>query len=118
MIKDSEIDYMKALLTQEIDHKPEPDEKPTASEEKPGHIIFAYCGSIEIGRIGDVEQIEGAIKNFLDSNEDQKVPVRFECMELGINVNEETSKKVERIICRTKTLFFIWMFAPLMRQFR
>ncbi|XP_043585144.1 uncharacterized protein LOC122568918 [Bombus pyrosoma] len=56
-----------------------------------------YCGSIYIGTKGDVKQIERAILQVLKSEEVKSVPVKFECLELGIRVTQDSN---DAIICK------------------
>lgn len=53
-----------------------------------------YCGSIYIGTKGDVKQIERAILQVLKSEEVKSVPVKFECLELGIRVTQDSNDAV------------------------
>lgn len=53
-----------------------------------------YCGSVHVGTEGDVKQIEKAIWCLLKSEEVKQVPVRFECLELGIAVTREVDNQV------------------------
>lgn len=53
-----------------------------------------YCGSIYIGAKGDVKQIERAILQVLKSEEIKSVPVKFECLELGIRVTQDSNDMV------------------------
>jgi hypothetical protein len=53
-----------------------------------------YCGSIIIGKEGDVKQIEKAIKQFLQPGEIKYIPIRFECFELVIKITEDLSNEV------------------------
>lgn len=48
-----------------------------------------YCGSVHVGTEGDVKQIEKAIRQLLKSGEVKQVPVKFECLEIGIVVTQE-----------------------------
>jgi len=53
-----------------------------------------YCGSVHVGTEGDVKQIEKAIWRLLKSGEKKQVPVRFECLEIGIAVTREVDNQV------------------------
>lgn len=53
-----------------------------------------YCGSVHVGAEGDVKQIEKAIWSLLKSGEAKQIPVRFECLEIGIKVAREVDDKV------------------------
>ncbi|KOX68892.1 hypothetical protein WN51_06290 [Melipona quadrifasciata] len=56
-----------------------------------------YCGSIYVGTKGDVKQIERAILQILKSEEMKSVPVKFECLELGIKVTQDLD---DTVICK------------------
>ncbi|KAF3429268.1 hypothetical protein E2986_10204 [Frieseomelitta varia] len=56
-----------------------------------------YCGSIYVGTKGDVKQIERAILQILKSEEMKSVPVKFECLELGIRVTQDLD---DTVICK------------------
>lgn len=60
---------------------------------KPGYLLD-YCGSIAIGTEGDVKQIENAIRRLLRPGNINYVPIRFECLELGIKVTRDSDDKV------------------------
>lgn len=68
-------------------------------EEKSLNAGFSvkYCGSICIGTEGDVKQIERAIWNLLKSGEVKLIPVKFECLEIGIRVTQDIDNV---IICK------------------
>lgn len=53
-----------------------------------------YCGSVQIGKQGDVKQIEKAIRNLLKSEDVKQMPVKFECLEIGIKIIRETDNQV------------------------
>lgn len=57
-----------------------------------------YCGSIYVGTKGDVKQIERAILQILKSEEMKSVPVKFECLELGIRVTQD----LDDTVCKYK----------------
>lgn len=61
-----------------------------------------YCGTVHVGAEGDVKQIEKAIWSLLKSGEAKQVPVRFECLEIGIKVARETDDKVQSLQCDDK----------------
>lgn len=66
---------------------------------KPENLLNAgfcvkYCGSIYVGTKGDVKQIEKAILQILKSEEIKSVPVKFECLELGIRVTQDSDDTV------------------------
>ncbi|XP_011253173.1 uncharacterized protein LOC105249421 isoform X1 [Camponotus floridanus] len=56
-----------------------------------------YCGSVHVGIEGDVKQIEKAIWRLLKSGEIKQVPVKFECLEIGILVTQEIDN---RVVCK------------------
>ena len=62
-------------------------------EIKSGYLLD-YCGSIDIGSEGDVKQIEKAIKQLIHPGNINFVPIRFECLELGIKVTQDSDEKV------------------------
>lgn len=57
-------------------------------------FFVKYCGSVHVGTEGDVKQIERAIWRLLKSGEANQVPVRFECLEIGIVVTREVDNQV------------------------
>lgn len=59
-----------------------------------GGFSVKYCGSMHVGTEGDVKQIEKAIWRLLKSEEVKQVPVRFECLEIGIAVTREVDNQV------------------------
>lgn len=56
-----------------------------------------YCGSVHVGTEGDVKQIEKAIWRLLKSGEIKQVPVKFECLEIGIGVTQEIDDRVSKL---------------------
>jgi len=59
----------------------------------PGYAV-KYCGFVSTGNEGDVKQIERAIWRLLNSGDYKKVPVRFECLEIGIRVTQESDESL------------------------
>lgn len=52
-----------------------------------------------IGAEGDVKQIERAIVQVLKLEELKLVPVKFECLEIGIRVTQDADDTVRKYIC-------------------
>ncbi|XP_011335799.2 uncharacterized protein LOC105278422 [Ooceraea biroi] len=101
LIKNSGIENMKSLIqTPQSDQvKAKKDQKISKSEKKTLSTGFfvQYCGSVHVGMEGDVKQIEKAIWRLLKSGEARQVPVRFECLEIGIKVTRESD---DETICK------------------
>lgn len=57
-------------------------------------FLVKYCGSVHVGTKGDIKQIEKAIWRLIKSVEIKQVPVRFECLEIGIKVTQEADGQV------------------------
>ncbi|XP_014218001.1 uncharacterized protein LOC106646477, partial [Copidosoma floridanum] len=106
LIKNSGLEELKILLrnpkldrtesnSQEIEKPAEESEENRAQlvDVKPGYLID-YCGSIVIGCEGDVRQIENAIRKLLHPGNVNYVPVRLECLELGVKITQESDNKV------------------------
>ncbi|XP_011873485.1 PREDICTED: uncharacterized protein LOC105565142 isoform X3 [Vollenhovia emeryi] len=98
LIKKSGIESMKSLIqVSRLDRVEEATKKSQTS--KPGRkalnsgFFVKYCGSVHVGAEGDVKQIEKAIWRLLRSGEAKKVPVRFECLEIGIVVTREVDNQ-------------------------
>ncbi|KAK0085359.1 hypothetical protein PV325_005353 [Microctonus aethiopoides] len=53
-----------------------------------------YCGNISTGTEGDVKQIESAIWRLLRCQEFVSIPVRFESLEIGIRVTQQSDETV------------------------
>ncbi|XP_008546819.1 uncharacterized protein LOC103570751 [Microplitis demolitor] len=97
LIKNCGIDRLKVIL------KPQKpvvclEEKPADIEVKkpadnPGYRV-TYCGSILIGTAGDVKQIEPAIYKLIKRGDIKFVDVKFECLEIGIKVTQESDNSV------------------------
>ncbi|XP_076635844.1 uncharacterized protein LOC143348947 isoform X2 [Colletes latitarsis] len=101
LIKSSGIESMTKILKKFNSEKHDDDEKTEVSKlrNKSLNAGFSvkYCGSVYIGPEGDVKQIEKAILQVLKSEETKLVPVKFECLEIGIRVTETTE---DTIICK------------------
>lgn len=67
--------------------------KPISNPLNPGYAV-KYCGFVSTGSEGDVKQIERAIWRIVNSRGNEKVPVRFECLEIGIKVTQESDDRV------------------------
>ncbi|XP_011150570.1 uncharacterized protein LOC105189884 [Harpegnathos saltator] len=98
LIKNSGVESMKSLIQISQSDQVEAITKnqPSALENKTLSSGFCvkYCGSVHVGAEGDVKQIEKAIWRLLKSGEAKQVPVRFECLEIGIKVEHEADDKV------------------------
>lgn len=99
LIKNSGIENMKSLIQiSRLDQVEEVTKKNQIS--KSGRkalsngFFVKYCGSVHVGAEGDVKQIEKAIWRLLKSGEAKQVPVRFECLEIGIIVTREVDNQV------------------------
>ncbi|KAG7189461.1 hypothetical protein KM043_017157 [Ampulex compressa] len=101
LIKSSGIEKVTKLLkVLKSDHCDSEEQIETPQlEEKSLNAGFSvkYCGSICIGTEGDVKQIERAIWNLLKSGEVKLIPVKFECLEIGIRVTQDIDNV---IICK------------------
>ncbi|XP_018345280.1 PREDICTED: uncharacterized protein LOC108750372 [Trachymyrmex septentrionalis] len=102
LIKNSGIENMKPLT--QISHLDQVEETTKKSQiSKLGSktlnsgFSVKYCGSVHVGTEGDVKQIEKAICRLLKSGEKKQVPVRFECLEIGIAVTREVDNQT---ICK------------------
>lgn len=98
LIKSSGIEGLKKILKRFNSEIQDENEKTEIikSENKSLNAGFSvkYCGSIYIGTKGDVKQIERAILQVLKSEEIKLVPVKFECLELGIRVTQDSNDMV------------------------
>lgn len=98
LIKNSGIESMKSLI--EISRVDQVEQATKKSQSKSGNKTLSsgfslkYCGSVHVGTEGDVKQIEKAIWRLLKSGEVKQVPVRFECLEIGIAVTREVDNQV------------------------
>ncbi|CAK9833293.1 hypothetical protein ANTRET_LOCUS10002 [Anthophora retusa] len=101
LIRNSGIEGLKKILKRFNSEIHEEDEKPelVKPEKKSLNAGFSvkYCGSVYIGTQGDVKQIEKAILQVLKSEEVKSVPVKFECLEIGIRVTQDMD---DIVICK------------------
>lgn len=101
LIKNSGIESMKSLIQISQLDQTETIKRDQTSKLKNKTLnsgfSVKYCGSVHVGIEGDVKQIEKAIWRLLKSGEIKQVPVRFECLEIGIVVTQEID---DRVICK------------------
>ncbi|XP_036149343.1 uncharacterized protein LOC105831171 [Monomorium pharaonis] len=102
LIKHSGIESLKPLIQiSRSDHVEEVTKKNQISKLRTKTLsngfFVKYCGSVHIGMEGDVKQIEKAIWRLLKSGKVNQVPVRFECLEIGIVVTQEADNQT---ICK------------------
>ncbi|XP_014470037.1 PREDICTED: uncharacterized protein LOC106742006 [Dinoponera quadriceps] len=101
LIKSSGVESMKSLIqiSQSDQVQATKVNQPSELENKTlgSGFCVKYCGSVHVGAKGDVKQIEKVIWSLLKSGEVKQVPVRFECLEIGIKVAREVDDKV---ICK------------------
>lgn len=102
LIKNSGVESMKSLIQiSQLDQMEEATKKnqisKSGSKALSNGFFVRYCGSVHVGPEGDVKQIEKAIWRLLKSGEVKQVPVRFECLEIGIIVTREIDNQ---IICK------------------
>lgn len=99
LIKNCGIDKMRNLLRSNPPNSLLTPAKLTKSSEiqnkypSSGYYV-KYCGSISTGSEGDVKQIEKAIWNLLQSGDKKLIPVKFECLEIGIKVTLDSDDSV------------------------
>lgn len=99
LIKNSGIESMKPLIQiSRLDQVEEATKKnqisKLGSKALSSGFSVKYCGSVHVGAEGDVKQIEKAIWRLLKAGEMKQVPVRFECLEIGIAVTREVDNQV------------------------
>lgn len=99
LVKSSGIENIKSLIQMPQSDQVKANKKdqaPRSGKKTLGGAGFfvQYCGSVHVGMEGDVKQIEKAIWRLLKSGEAKQVPVRFECLEIGIKVTRETDDQV------------------------
>lgn len=99
LIKNSGVESMKSLIQiSQLDQMEEATKKnqisKSGSKALSNGFFVRYCGSVHVGPEGDVKQIEKAIWRLLKSGEVKQVPVRFECLEIGIIVTREIDNQV------------------------
>ncbi|XP_029671705.1 uncharacterized protein LOC115240603 isoform X2 [Formica exsecta] len=101
LIKSSGIESMKSLIEISQLDQAEATKRDQTSRLKnktlSSGFLVKYCGSVHVGTEGDIKQIEKAIWRLLKSGEVKQVPVRFECLEIGIVVTQEID---DRTICK------------------
>ncbi|XP_058790472.1 uncharacterized protein LOC131663816 isoform X2 [Phymastichus coffea] len=91
LLRSPALEFMKPLETQQPS-SPQKEDK-TLQEGKPG-CLFDYCGSICVGREGDVKQIEKGIRRLLHIGNIKYIPIRFECLEIGVKITQNFDNKV------------------------
>lgn len=101
LIKNSGIESIKSLIRTPQLNQANATEKDEISRSRLGGnktlssgFLVKYCGSVHVGTKGDIKQIEKAILRLIKSVEMRQVPVRFECLEIGIKVTQEADDKV------------------------
>lgn len=98
LIKSSGIESMKSLIEISQLDQAEVTKRDQISRLKnktlSSGFLVKYCGSVHVGTEGDIKQIEKAIWRLLKSGEVKQVPVRFECLEIGIVVTQEIDDRV------------------------
>ncbi|XP_029048418.1 uncharacterized protein LOC114878596 [Osmia bicornis bicornis] len=101
LIKNSGIEGLKKILKKfSSENNEEKQKKETIKPENKAlnaGFCVKYCGSAYVGTEGDVKQIERAILLILKSEEIKSIPAKFECLEIGIRVTQDTDDKV---ICK------------------
>ncbi|XP_015437085.1 PREDICTED: uncharacterized protein LOC107192371 [Dufourea novaeangliae] len=101
LVRNSGIERLKKILKRPISDVQDNEE--TSDISKMMHqslnagFSIKYCGSVCIGTEGDVKQIEKAILQVLKSKTLKLIPVKFECLEIGIRVTGDMNDKV---ICK------------------
>lgn len=100
LIKNSGVESMKSLIEKsqldQIEEATKKNQIPKGSKALNNGFFVRYCGSVHVGPEGDVKQIEKAIWRILRSGEVKQVPVRFECLEIGIIVTREVDNQVDK----------------------
>ena len=98
LIKSSGIEKMKNLLKTPSKSEVSPaknfQSNETENKTLSSGFFVKYCGSISTGTEGDVKQIERAIWCLLRSRETKLIPVKFECLEIGIKVTLDSDETV------------------------
>jgi len=98
IIKNSGIESMKSLIqTSQLDQintTKKTEISRLGNKTLGGGFLVKYCGSVHVGTKGDIKQIEKAIWRLIKSLEIKQVPVRFECLEIGIKVTQEADDQV------------------------
>ncbi|XP_076302566.1 LOW QUALITY PROTEIN: uncharacterized protein LOC143220866 [Lasioglossum baleicum] len=101
LIRNSGIEGLKTILkkfSSEIHNESEKTEmsKPENESLNAGFSV-KYCGCVYIGTEGHVKLIEKAILQVLRSEDIKSISVKFECLELGIRVTQDSNNTV---ICK------------------
>ncbi|OAD61942.1 hypothetical protein WN48_05509 [Eufriesea mexicana] len=101
LIRNSGIEGLKTILKKfnsEIHDESEKTEM-TKSENESLNAGFSvkYCGCVYIGTEGHVKLIEKAILQVLRSEDIKSISVKFECLELGIRVTQDSN---DTVICK------------------
>lgn len=103
LIRSSGVEGLKKILKRFASETRNGEEKPempkSASKSLNAGFCVKYCGSMYIGAEGDVKQIERAIVQVLKLEELKLVPVKFECLEIGIRVTQDADDTVRKYIC-------------------
>lgn len=99
MIKESRCDYMLKLLKNSNDNNCSSNNNKNLPSDNKKAIISGYavnyCGKVSSGSVGDIKQIEKSIWLLLKSNKEVKsIPVRFECLEIGVRITQSTDDNV------------------------
>ncbi|XP_012217341.1 uncharacterized protein [Linepithema humile] len=101
LIKNSGVESMKSLIqTSQLDQVNTTKKKEISklgNKTVSSGFLVKYCGSVHVGTKGDIKQIEKAIWRLIKSAEIKQVPVRFECLEIGIKVTQEAD---DETICK------------------
>lgn len=101
LIRNSDIDGLKKILRRFSAEIQGENEKIQLSgsrrESLNAGFSVKYCGCAHIGTEGDVKQIERAILQVLKSEEFKSIPVKFECLEIGIRVTRDSD---DTIVCK------------------
>ncbi|XP_074093915.1 uncharacterized protein LOC141524144 [Cotesia typhae] len=96
LIKNCGIDRLKVILKPQkpvecLEQKAVVEVK--KNPDNPGYRV-AYCGNISTGTAGDVKQIEQAISKLIKRGDIKFIDVKFECLEIGIKVTQESDDSV------------------------
>lgn len=98
---------LKASPKSEVSHDKNSQSNETENKVPHSGFFVKYCGSISTGTEGDVKQIERAIWNLLRSMETKSIPVKFECLEIGIKVTLDSDETVSSVNYIFLLVFFI-----------
>lgn len=96
LIKNCGIDRLKVILKPQkpvecLEQKAVVEVK--KNPDNPGYRV-AYCGNVSTGTAGDVKQIEQAINKLIKRGDIKFIDVKFECLEIGIKVTQESDDSV------------------------